>query len=82
VLRVKVVFFCGGYGMRMRDGTSDRPKPMVPGRLSAYPYSGFWYPADTVKGRVALEAMCQAGRTPWRPDVSRTVPAVLGSAAH
>lgn len=27
---VKVVLFCGGYGMRMRDGASDLPKPMVP----------------------------------------------------
>ncbi|MGY0233467.1 sugar phosphate nucleotidyltransferase [Longispora urticae] len=26
---MKVVLFCGGYGMRMRDGTSDAPKPMV-----------------------------------------------------
>lgn len=25
---MKVVLFCGGYGMRMRDGTSDVPKPM------------------------------------------------------
>jgi glucose-1-phosphate cytidylyltransferase len=25
---MKVVLFCGGYGMRMRDGTSDLPKPM------------------------------------------------------
>jgi glucose-1-phosphate cytidylyltransferase len=25
---VKVVLFCGGYGMRMRDGSSDLPKPM------------------------------------------------------
>jgi glucose-1-phosphate cytidylyltransferase len=25
---VKVVLFCGGYGMRMRDGTTDLPKPM------------------------------------------------------
>ena len=25
---VKVVLFCGGYGMRMRDGVSDLPKPM------------------------------------------------------
>jgi glucose-1-phosphate cytidylyltransferase len=25
---VKVVLFCGGYGMRMRDGASDLPKPM------------------------------------------------------
>jgi glucose-1-phosphate cytidylyltransferase len=26
---VKVVLFCGGYGMRMRDGQSDVPKPMT-----------------------------------------------------
>ncbi|MCW0212546.1 MAG: glucose-1-phosphate cytidylyltransferase [Pseudonocardia sp.] len=25
---MKVVLFCGGYGMRMRDGESDLPKPM------------------------------------------------------
>lgn len=27
---MKVVLFCGGYGMRMRDGSSDLPKPMQP----------------------------------------------------
>lgn len=27
---MKVVLFCGGYGYRMRDGVSDRPKPMTP----------------------------------------------------
>jgi glucose-1-phosphate cytidylyltransferase len=27
---MKVVLFCGGYGMRMRDGASDLPKPMTP----------------------------------------------------
>jgi glucose-1-phosphate cytidylyltransferase len=26
---MKVVLFCGGYGMRMRDGSSAAPKPMV-----------------------------------------------------
>jgi len=25
---MKVVLFCGGYGMRMRDGVTDLPKPM------------------------------------------------------
>jgi glucose-1-phosphate cytidylyltransferase len=37
------------------------------GRVTAYPYSGFWHPADTVKERVALEALYRAGRTPWMP---------------
>ena len=27
--QLKVVLFCGGYGMRMRDGDSDVPKPMA-----------------------------------------------------
>ncbi len=26
---MKVVLFCGGYGMRMRDGVEDMPKPMA-----------------------------------------------------
>ncbi|MGH8867214.1 MAG: glucose-1-phosphate cytidylyltransferase [Actinomycetes bacterium] len=26
---MKVVLFCGGYGMRMRDGSTDAPKPMA-----------------------------------------------------
>src|SRR5664279_1813725 len=26
---MKVVLFCGGYGMRMRNGTDDVPKPMA-----------------------------------------------------
>jgi glucose-1-phosphate cytidylyltransferase len=26
---MKVVLFCGGYGMRMRDGITDLPKPMT-----------------------------------------------------
>jgi glucose-1-phosphate cytidylyltransferase len=47
------------------------------GRLAAYPYNGFWQPADTLKERIALEAMYQAGNTPWMPW--RTdVPAVAG----
>ena len=32
---MKVVLFCGGYGMRMRDGVSDLPKPMHHGRAAA-----------------------------------------------
>lgn len=32
---MKVVLFCGGYGMRMRDGVTDAPKPMV--RIGARP---------------------------------------------
>ena len=31
----------------------------------AYPYRGFWQPADTVKERTALEAAYQRGDRPW-----------------
>ena len=35
------------------------------GRMLAYPYRGFWQPADTVKERTALEAAYQSGNRPW-----------------
>jgi glucose-1-phosphate cytidylyltransferase len=35
------------------------------GQLLAYPYRGYWYPADTVKERAELEAAYQAGHRPW-----------------
>jgi len=139
---VKVVQFCGGYGMRMRDGTTDLPldamvarfrtsgaaaallavppqpafhcvelgpddsvtgisalrdlplwenggyfvlRPEIfdhlppgadligdacpalakEGRLLAYPYHGWWQPADTAKERHALELAYHAGARPW-----------------
>ncbi len=35
------------------------------GRLLAYPYRGFWQPADTVKERAALDAAYAQGSRPW-----------------
>lgn len=35
------------------------------GKVLAYPYDGFWMPADTVKERVALEQLAVSGRAPW-----------------
>jgi len=35
------------------------------GRMLAYPYRGFWHPADTIKERTALEAAYRAGHAPW-----------------
>ncbi|MGQ0576914.1 MAG: sugar phosphate nucleotidyltransferase [Pseudonocardia sp.] len=48
------------------------------GRMLAYPYRGFWHPADTVKERIALETMYQSGRAPWtvwQPRPVASVPA-------
>ena len=39
---------------------------LVPqGRVLAYPYKGYWSPADTVKERAQLEEMYQRGYCPW-----------------
>ena len=34
-------------------------------RVLAYPYKGYWTPADTVKERAQLEAMYERGDCPW-----------------
>jgi len=34
-------------------------------RVLAYPYKGYWTPADTVKERAQLEEMYQRGQCPW-----------------
>jgi glucose-1-phosphate cytidylyltransferase len=31
----------------------------------AYPYKGYWSPADTVKERIQLEGMYERGDCPW-----------------
>jgi len=35
------------------------------GRVLAYPYKGYWSPADTVKERAQLDEMYQRGNCPW-----------------
>jgi glucose-1-phosphate cytidylyltransferase len=35
------------------------------GRVLAYPYKGYWSPANTVKERARLEEMYQRGTCPW-----------------
>jgi glucose-1-phosphate cytidylyltransferase len=34
-------------------------------RVIAYPYKGYWSPADTVKERAQLEEMYHRGNCPW-----------------
>jgi len=35
------------------------------GKVSSYPYDGFWLPADTVKERVSLDRIARAHPAPW-----------------
>lgn len=51
------------------------------GRVLAYPYDGFWMPADTVKERVTLEQLALTGQAPWelwRHDIELAKPNALG----
>jgi glucose-1-phosphate cytidylyltransferase len=48
------------------DLVEDTFMRLVPqGRLLAYPYKGYWSPADTVKERAHLEQMYERGNCPW-----------------
>ena len=48
------------------DLVEDALVRLVPqGRVLAYPYKGYWSPADTVKERAQLEEMYHRGNCPW-----------------
>ena len=48
------------------DLVEDAIVRLVPlGRVIAYPYKGFWSPADTVKERAQMEEMYHRGKCPW-----------------
>jgi glucose-1-phosphate cytidylyltransferase len=48
------------------DLVADAIVRLVPhGRVIAYPYKGYWSPADTVKERAQMEEMYYRGNCPW-----------------
>jgi glucose-1-phosphate cytidylyltransferase len=48
------------------DLVDDAIVRLVPqGRVLAYPYKGYYTPADTVKERAQLEEMYHRGKCPW-----------------
>ena len=48
------------------DLLTDAIVRLVPqGRVLAYPYKGYWCPADTVKERAQMEEMYYRGTCPW-----------------
>jgi glucose-1-phosphate cytidylyltransferase len=47
----------------VEDAITRRLVPLQ--RVLAYPYKGYWSPADTVKERAQLEDMYQRGYCPW-----------------
>lgn len=62
VLRQDVFEHLPAGGDLVQDACGELAKD---GRLLAYPYRGFWQPADTVKERAALEAAYAQGERPW-----------------
>jgi glucose-1-phosphate cytidylyltransferase len=62
VLRPEIFDYIPENGDLVTDGAMVLAKE---GRMMAYPYNGFWQPADTVKERTALEAAYQGGTRPW-----------------
>lgn len=62
VLRRDIFDHIPENGDLVGDGCTELAKR---GQLLAYPYRGYWHPADTVKERVALEAAYESGRHPW-----------------
>ena len=72
--------------MEGEDLVTDALVRLVPKkRVLAYPYKGYWSPADTVKERAQLYEMYQRGSCPWMiwdPDRSEPEPAATaGSSA-
>jgi len=67
------------------DLIEDAIMRLVPaGRVLAYPYKGYWSPADTVKERAQLEEMYQRGHCPWMiwdADRSAGAPAIGAAGA-
>jgi glucose-1-phosphate cytidylyltransferase len=62
VLRQDVFDHLPPGGDLVQDACGELAKD---GRLLAYPYRGFWQPADTVKERAALDAAYAQGERPW-----------------
>lgn len=49
-----------------KDLVADTLTPLArAGKVLAYPYDGFWMPADTVKERVVLDRLAHSGTAPW-----------------
>jgi len=62
VLRPEVIDYIPENGDLVGDACTELAKR---GKLLAYPYRGYWVPADTVKERMELEAAYESGRRPW-----------------
>lgn len=84
---VKVVLFCGGLGLRMRDVAEaedlvEEPFQRLIGceQLLAHRYQGFWTSMDTFKDRQRLQAVYAGGHPPWAVWLQSAAPAASPAA--
>jgi glucose-1-phosphate cytidylyltransferase len=81
VLRQEIFDYLNEGEDLVEDAIMRRLVPLR--RVLAYPYKGYWSPADTVKERAQLEEMYHRGNCPWMiwdADRSGVVPS-LGTAS-
>jgi len=80
VLRPEIFDYLGDGEDLVEDAIMRRLVPQR--RVIAYPYKGYWCPADTVKERAMLEDMYHRGDCPWMIwDPDRSGPATARAAA-
>jgi glucose-1-phosphate cytidylyltransferase len=64
VLKPKVLDYIDG------DGTTWEEEPLIKlaaeGQLMAYEHHGFWQPMDTLRDKIKLNDMWEAGKAPWK----------------
>jgi glucose-1-phosphate cytidylyltransferase len=52
------------------DATTWEREPLerlaIEGQLAAYQHHGFWQPMDTLRDKILLEELWQAGKAPWK----------------
>lgn len=80
LLRPEIFDFLNEDEDLVEDAMMRRLVPQ--GRVLAYPYKGYWSPADTVKERLQLDEMYQQGNCPWMVwDAERSGISALTSGA-
>jgi glucose-1-phosphate cytidylyltransferase len=60
----------GAFDYISNDTTTWEREPLENiarnGQLNAYKHNGFWKPMDTLRDKIELETMWQAGKAPWK----------------
>jgi glucose-1-phosphate cytidylyltransferase len=64
VLSPKVIDYIGGYSTTWEQYPLN--KLAEDGQLMAFEHEGFWQPMDTLRDKIHLENLWQAGEAPWK----------------